>query len=57
MQQLHLSLYIFRTVILASRVLERPLKCTMIIYKLDRKQFYTQYKSLLGRKLHPLRNL
>lgn len=57
MQQLNLSLYIFRTVILAPGVPERPLKCTMIIYKLYRKHFYTQYKSLLDRKLHPLRNL
>lgn len=57
MQQLNLSLYIFRTVILAPGVSRRPLKCTMIIYKLDRKHFYTQYKSLLGWKRHPLRNL
>lgn len=57
MQQLNLSLYIFTTVILAPGVSKRPLKCTMIIYKLYRKHFYTQYKSLLDRKLHPLRNL
>lgn len=41
MQQLNLSLYIFRTVILAPGVSKRPLKCTMIIYKLDRKHLYS----------------
>ncbi|EAW92513.1 hCG2045567 [Homo sapiens] len=51
MQQLNPSLYSFRIVILDPLgVSKRPLKCTMIIYKLDRKHhFYTQYKShLLG---------